>query len=202
MSSILKALRKVEDEKATLGQGSVDLAHDILKRGYDDRKSAPWARLVVFSLVFIAIVATAAWWFWGATEVATPDSPAVVLAPPVKAEPARQSPVVVKEIAIKATVKAQTPVDALVEKPQLSVVKEVRSEKPASAEEPPPMSIPDLQVDEIVYHEIPSSRLAVINDLPVMEGTDIMGVRIVEILPDRVQCSYRGIIFYKFKVEP
>jgi len=38
----------------------------------------------------------------------------------------------------------------------------------------------------------------VINDLPVMEGTDIDGARVEEILVDRVRFSFQGVRFNKF----
>jgi general secretion pathway protein B len=63
------------------------------------------------------------------------------------------------------------------------------------------IDIPDLEVEEIVYHQLATSRLAVINDLPVMEGTDIDGARVEEILVDRVRFSFRGVRFDKFLPE-
>lgn len=52
-----------------------------------------------------------------------------------------------------------------------------------------------LQVSGIVYQEDPHGRMAVVNDLPVMEGTAIAGAVVEEILPDRVRFSRDGTSF-------
>ncbi len=52
--------------------------------------------------------------------------------------------------------------------------------------------LPDLNVSEIHYQYSVKDRLAIVNDLPVMEGTLIEGARVDRILKDRVRFVYNG----------
>lgn len=171
MSSILKALRKVEEEKSAEEGSSVVIARDILQRRY----AAPSARSILLpsGLVLAALCAALGWWFW-------PQQPALL---PVAAGPTlnrRLAPAAGQSVR-----PATTPGSVLHSIPH-----------PASAQKLP-VVIPDLQVTQIVFSRQPEARLAVINDLPVMEATDIAGVKVVEILSDRVRFSYRGVDFFK-----
>ncbi len=199
MSSILKALRKVEDENATMGEGSVDLAHDILKRNYDEKKSAPWGLIVVLGL-FVTAFSFAGWWFLSSplettenqltseakqqiinSEIPVSKPSEVIIETPVSVPPANEP--------------VSTPVQQQISTaPKIEIVEKNIAEKAVKS-----VDIPDLMVEEIVYHPDPAARLAVINDLPVMVGTDIEGVRVEEILPDRVRFSYQGFFFNKIK---
>jgi general secretion pathway protein B len=51
---------------------------------------------------------------------------------------------------------------------------------------------PELKVSEIHYQYEVENRLAVVNDLPVMEGTVIDGARVDRILKDRVRFIFNG----------
>lgn len=53
-------------------------------------------------------------------------------------------------------------------------------------------TFPELRVSEIHYQYDVKNRLAVVNDLPVMEGTIIEGVKVDRILPDRVRFLLNG----------
>jgi len=53
-------------------------------------------------------------------------------------------------------------------------------------------AFPELKVSEIHYQYEVENRLAVVNDLPVMEGTVIDGARVDRILKDRVRFIYNG----------
>jgi general secretion pathway protein B len=190
MSSILKALRKVEDEKSAMGQGSVDLAHDILKRNFVTKGSFPWA-IVLCWLVFLLFLLAASWWYLQDNQQSLPQvaeniQPIVQLEPLL---PPAQS--VAAETQRLATQVAAAPLSAA--QPAI-----VSSSSPAAAVVP--VVIPALQIEEIVYHQQASARLAVVNGLPVMEGTDIAGARIEKIFPDRVQFYFQGIRFNKFKM--
>ena len=50
-------------------------------------------------------------------------------------------------------------------------------------------------VSGIAYRTEREERLAVVNDLPVMEGTVVEGARVEEILADRVRFSSAGRSF-------
>lgn len=202
MSSILKALRKAEDEKATAGEGSVDLAHDILKRSYDQRISVPWG-LVSFAGLVLVVLAAAGWLLF--PRVQTPTSivaqqPHTVALPPAKVQPGVLPVEKIKDKLVEQTIpSAPQPVAIRAPKQSPAPALETGGETLTSAKRPDPVAILDLQVDEIVYHADPVSRLAIINDLPVMVGTDIGGARVEEILSDRVRFSYRGGEFIRFK---
>ncbi len=58
MSSILKALKKLEQEKARRGQGSLNIAHDILRHGpRRKRRTSPLGVVPVVALALLAAVA-------------------------------------------------------------------------------------------------------------------------------------------------
>jgi len=51
---------------------------------------------------------------------------------------------------------------------------------------------PRLVVSGIAYQSNAESRMAVVNDLPVLAGTTVAGVEVVEILPDKVVFRFKG----------
>jgi general secretion pathway protein B len=61
-----------------------------------------------------------------------------------------------------------------------------------------PADAPPLAVTGIAFNSDPESRMAVVNGLPVMPGTIIEGVKVEEILPDRVRFSGGGSVFEIF----
>lgn len=191
MSSILKALRKVEDENAALGGGSVDLAHDILKRNYEQPRTRQWP-LALFGFAVLLVVVALGGWLWF-SSIRQPLPIAANLAPrPVVAEIVTGSslPAADAGASENPTDSRQQTIKALAVEPQTVKL---------ASESVVQVDLPDLRIDEIVYHQDPGARLAVVNDLPVMEGTVIDGVRIEEILPGSVRCSYQGVQFEKHK---
>jgi len=54
---------------------------------------------------------------------------------------------------------------------------------------------PRLKISGIVWHEQPAMRRAVINGSFATEGSQIEGVKVVEILPTRVRFSYKNQVF-------
>lgn len=51
---------------------------------------------------------------------------------------------------------------------------------------------PELRVSEIHYKPVAQERLAVVNDLPVLEGVDIDGARVDRIFKDRIRFVFNG----------
>jgi general secretion pathway protein B len=201
MSSILKALRKLEDEKSDLGEGSVDLARDILKRSYEEHRSRPiWWLVALLTAVLLLV---AGWRLFFPSEDARQQKvlvvqpteqtiqavPVIDNAPPQQLQPVVVMPSRPAETAKKHTTTSveQNPSVAAEEQPGPPIAAVVTS-----------IVIPDLIIEEIVFVADPSARLAVINDLPVMQGTDIEGARVVEILSDRVRFEFQGVRFDKF----
>ncbi len=202
MSSILKALRKLEDEKSDLGEGSVDLARDILKRSYEERRSRSiWGIVAPFAA---ALLLVGGWWLFSPNEEARQQKVLAV-------QPAEQT-IPAVPIVDNALQPQLQPVVVMPSRPAETAKKQtttsVEQNPSVAAEEQPDLPnaavatsivIPDLVIEEIVFVADPSARLAVINDLPVMQGTDIEGARVVEILSDRVRFEFQGVRFDKFK---
>ncbi|WP_432822696.1 hypothetical protein [Trichloromonas sp.] len=54
------------------------------------------------------------------------------------------------------------------------------------------ISVPELLVSEIHWRPVAKERLAVVNDLPVLEGVDIEGARVDRIFKDRIRFVFNG----------
>lgn len=219
MSSILKALRKLEEEKARHRQGSPDISRDILSDGFRRKRASAWVltcgiflvAMILGLLGYLSVVDTGlenspydlvAGMFRSAEETLSSQSPSsaagnVTELPQPAAEPAGSS-----TPAVKATPGTSEP-------PAVSVPKVVASSPPARSvralAEPRPRSPaaeplkspsipvrPEFKLSGIAFQENPDSRMAILNGLPVMTGTMIGGARVEEILRDRVRLSFRG----------
>jgi hypothetical protein len=55
--------------------------------------------------------------------------------------------------------------------------------------------LPQLKISGIVWHEQPAMRRAVINGSFTSEGSQIEGVKVVEIFPTRVRFSHQNQVF-------
>lgn len=197
MSSILKALRKLEEEKAAMGTGGVEIARDILKRSSTGR-GKNYGFSLIAALFLGAIVATGIGF--------------LILARPPKSDLAEITPTPVlpglsqHDAANSHSSEAETPV------PAPSSLPPVLSISPASAPETPPSvvdipprqslplepaaktagGLPYLRLSGIAFRQNPAERIAILNDLPVMQGTSIEGAQVIDILPDRVVMQWQG----------
>lgn len=218
MSSILKALKKLEEEKAQRRETPVDIACDILRSPRPHRRSFPTGAVPVV-VGGIAVAALAGWllltWIsFGRPRAASSVEPA----PSAQARP--QHPPLMNAAAAETRAAADEPevVEVRIAEPQAPRVSDtggrplrepaVTTAK-AAAKLPPPMSPPpepspesaprfvrpDLTVSGIAFQLDHQARLAVVNDLPVMEGTEIDGATVEEILPDQVRFSFSGRVF-------
>lgn len=218
MSSILKALRKLEEEKARSNAGSPDIARDILKRGPRRKSSVPW--LAPFLTVVLLAGGLAGYVLMEKPEhaplpgapaknideapaVATPSLPkeksAIAVEPrPIKptiAHSPHESPIrTVKKSTENAS--SSTTTKAL-PKPAAAPVKK-RLSSPVATKVSFVEPVPKLLLSGIAYQEERGARLAVVNDLPVMEGTMIEGARVEMIFKDRVRFVYAGRSFEVF----
>ncbi|PLX95247.1 MAG: hypothetical protein C0621_04215, partial [Desulfuromonas sp.] len=255
MSSILKALRKLEEEKSRQQPGGGDIGHSILRGG--TRRQVGSSALLWGGVggVLLIVALGLGWWLGGRTnsEVTTPVP--VALSEKVSeatAEPEKRvarveemSSAVVAPVAKVATVAVmrhqrdaevveeampdEVVVDqavvasslAPVPQPKMAVepVAEVTQEaplvsQPALSTELPEAQVveptvsegagvvttreveavvwPDLTIAAIAYTDDPEGRLAVVNDLPVMQGTEIDGVLVEMIGEDEVTFLYGG----------
>ena len=192
MSSILKALRKLVEEKAALGEGGVDLSRDILK--HSSRKQHNNNFWPILSAVLFLLLVGFGIFLWSGNS-----------APPVASHQ-------IPETAVPVGAKSQTgdsgslksditPAENSTTPPTLAA--EVpRSEEivipvnvHAEPEATQPNGMPYLKLTGIAYRENAAERIAIINDLPVMMGTVIEGAQLVEILPDGVVLNWKGTVF-------
>ena len=196
MSSILKALRKLEEEKAALGDGGVDIARDILKRSA--RKPHNLNFWPLLSGVLFLLLIGSALFFWserpsdvGVVEPAdTVVTPVAIIPPALKqAQPVATEIVPVEKVrdlpATLALPSEEPTAEATAAVPRVNVGPEALL----------PNGLPYLNLNGIAYREKPAERIAIINDLPVMQGTAIEGAELLEIHPDRVVLSWRGTRF-------
>jgi general secretion pathway protein B len=186
MSSILKALRKLEEDKSATGQGSADIARNILKRRAEDFPDPTNWLLIGSAGLLLMLLAAVGWSTWpekppGVTAVPQPTSPVSHGAGQTQARGPAAAPAVGGSL-------------GLAESPQRFPA--AKSDLPVAAL--PVMVIPDLLVSQIIDNPQLKTRLAIINDLPVMEETLIEGAKVIEILSDRVLFSYQGFEFVMF----
>jgi len=174
MSSILKALHKLEQDKSTIGEGNVDIAHDILKRRHENTSTHKLWQLAVLTGGGLAVI--------GALVYSLPQSNQPIKSAIKPLPPAANT----AGIAVKPATEASAP-----------IIKQVAKIED-SDETSLPKSIPELVVTKIIYHQQPEARLAIINDFPVMEATWVEKVKVVEIMPDRVRFIYQGVDFIRF----
>jgi len=164
MSSILKALRKLESEKSQRDELSTAVASDIL------RSSRGRQHHVVLQLVMAAIVVSlcAVGGYLFAIHTRAVQSTPAADTSDAFSQPASESRAVVAE---SSSSNASVP-------PSVRIV---------------PRDLPRLS--GIIYQPEPQDRLAIINDLPVMEGTLVANFEIKSIQPDRVVLVRAGSEF-------
>jgi len=211
VSSILKALKKLEQDKVLRGERTVDLALDI-HRGAQRRRAGSPFTIVLFVLLLV-VVAAGAWVLMvpggenrkplsdGMAVRTSPQSVVVVSetipvaqpAPPVDLPPvAREEPPVAKTQQINARPLAEPPTEPPAN-PQGKVISSASPVRHGARNQV--RQFAGLKLTGIVWQSDASSRMAIIDDLPVMVGTVISGATVVEILSDRVVLSHDGQTF-------
>ncbi|WP_020676226.1 general secretion pathway protein GspB [Geopsychrobacter electrodiphilus] len=194
MSSILKALRKLEEEKAALGEGGVDIARDILKRsGTSPSRSLFWPILsaVLFFLLLGGGLFVGIMGYRVETTAKLPTEKRIVITNMTPTpEPKREIPSTKSVESVPSTPDlspiAPPPVERVAAQPKPALKAHAQPEATRSN------GIPFLKVTAIAYRANPTERIAIINDLPVMQGTSIEGAEIISILPDKVILSWQG----------
>ncbi|ORJ63599.1 general secretion pathway protein GspB [Geothermobacter hydrogeniphilus] len=165
MSSILKALKKLEEEKNRRQQGKVDIATDILRAtGRSGKRN--W--LMPLILIVLVLGGTLGGMF--VARMFLPEAMRQpVQTPPVQTPPVQTPPV--------QTQPAQS---------------QPAQSQPAQSQPADRFEHPRLVVSGIAYQSNAENRMAVVNDLPVLAGTTVAGVEVVEILPDKVVFRFKG----------
>lgn len=227
MSSILKALKKLEDEKTSRFPDSLNIDSDILKSSHESRKMSPLAALLLLLLMFGGGAGAAYFIMKGNTKqpvaaapqpitvvTAVPSSPVAPQtakpAAPSAAKPAVAKPVaapVQKKPSAVTAQKAQPKKAATVaakHSPARSTAQQSsdkalpaadtgsRSELPASA------AVPTLRVNGIAFQNNSADSMAIINGIPVSNGSTVEGAIVEEIRRDRVVFQRSG---EKFEVK-
>ena len=209
MSSILEALKKLEDEKAARRGGTGNLAGKVAKTGRRPRQAPAW--LVPGGMLAVAVVSVLVTYLavTGISsrriESAPAKKPPVVspapdiLSPPVGAavtdelKPSRPHPPPEKKSkgAAKVLPGATAGNRVILPKPYgiPGAPASVASEKSAPESSVP---TPTMTVSGIAWQKDNAFRMAVVNGSPVREGGTAEGATVKEILPDRVRFSFNG----------
>jgi len=218
VSSILKALKKLEEEKVRRGERPVDLAVDIHRGGRRHRPS-PLVP-IVWVLLGVGLAGVATWLLRGpgpekipaaalsqppaslqAPQASLPaapvapdmpmiDTPSAPVPPTSRAAPEpKPAAAGVRKAVPAASAGSKVPVDS--QRHSRTHAPEAR-DSGREAKAPAGTDPSGLQLTGIVWQKDPASRMAIINDLPVMVGTDIEGVKVIEIHPNRVVVSAHG----------
>ncbi len=214
MSSILKALKKLEHEKSGHCPDLLKIDSDILKVADPSPRFSPLSVVFLFLMVFGGGAAVAIFFM---KDAKTP--PATIKPQPViSAESLQVPPPVVKpetlpaeinivpartEPAFKAlrTQHPITPVagkgaDSAAGKPARAAVSNV-SDKPKEAAEAadgelPPSAVPTLRVNGIAFQNSGADSMAIVNGTPVSSGSIIEGITVEEVRKDRVLFQRNG----------
>lgn len=212
MSSILKALKKLEEEKTVRADGGVDIARGVL-RSRSGKTHRRWilpvsvaAGAVAASLFTSLVMALLFGHPKTPTVTSTPAPQAAADAAALAHEPVprpmkEKLKVVAKSIPAKSLTAAPV-VPAVKQQPAaMAAPKPKTSEVPASPgpsstgpqEIPTPVSrpVPALKVSGIAWNKDGNDRLAMVNGRPVAEGMIVDGARVEEISRNRVRFSFQ-----------
>lgn len=224
MSSILKALKKLEEEK-TLHQeaAAVNISREILRKQSGGRNMALWLWLTI--LVALAVIAA----LTALLLTKPPRQPEATAAPPAPAAATTPPPAAGNEVTLappdtaSRVVASPRPTTAGQRLPAGSLPLPVpptsgnTTELPASAATAPPplhaepvrkppqraeQAEPALTLSGIAWNKDSADRLAIINGQPTSTGAIVSGVVVEEILPDRVKVNSAGRSFEIFLGSP
>jgi general secretion pathway protein B len=204
MSSILKALKKLEDDRATRRPDELKINSEILRT--DDSRHFSSTSMIVTSLLLIACGSGATYMYMKrdnaqeikpfASDINTEQlPPAVVIVPSNSKQSAKTAPpkkqqttIPAKTIPAVSTSKTAKPVVA--SKPSEKVITTVSPN--VSPPSVPVKPFPVLRVDGIAFQDSTTESVAMINGVPVSNGSLIEGAKVEEIHKNRVGFSYNG----------
>ena len=226
MSSILKALKRLEEEKAAKYGERVDSAGGILRGSVGSRRShaSLIGGIVVLTAVVAVIVTYALMGGFGAKPkpAAIPAAQQVAPAPEPTVQPAPAA--APQKVALPATPPARPQVPPVTIRPAkapvapaavvtpspAAVVPEAVPSKPAAPEAAPKPApapavpapaapqTPSLRVSAIAWQKEGTSLIAMVNGRSLGVGETVAGARVEAILPDRVRFSFEGRSFEIF----
>ena len=222
MSSILKALKKLEDEKSIRKPDSLKIDAEIL-RGDSARRFSPMGISLLAALLFIC--GSGATYFFMSSDTnnvkATvsdvvpidPPSPATAVAPDaerphnlnLKADLPKPDKVVTaagSDNKLGNTPPSSVTVPRLQAKIQpVQRIRQSEEKRPVAPPQSAPATTtrpvasvmaPLLKVNGIAFQEESVERVAIVNGAPVSNGSIIEGAKVEDIQKDRVRFSYGG----------
>lgn len=199
MSSILKALRRLEEERARKSSEAPEIAASLLRHGARRRQSPLW----LWPTVIIAVAAVAAALLWSWRPAAVTSQAVTPAAPLASATTAGRG----GEVIIEEVIEQQRPVLLLPQAPvAIPAPQPVRVNPPIEAAVMPPVvaSKPAAAVIEerqrpvvsaIAWQEESSARMAVVDGLPVMTGEFVGTAQVQEIRRDHILFVEAGTLF-------
>lgn len=213
MSSILKALKRVEDDKASRRPDELKIDAEILRTANPPR--FPTAGVTLVSLLLMASASTATYMYMrkdkalelkgpkytaisaqnrlpssGETDIKNERLPAAVEVVPAEPQNAMNEKRSMEQQAAAPTKSAPSMAVAKTSKPVAVLIPATPTRKIESTS-PPPLAvegkdIPTLRVNGIAFQNSNADSMAIVNGIPVSSGQKIEGVTIEEVRKDRV----------------
>jgi general secretion pathway protein B len=203
MSSILEALKKLEDEKAARQSGAGHIAGKVVKSGRRAKQHPKWMLPAGMAAVAaVAVLATYILMGGISTRSGNPQpAPSVQRQPESGLTLQRPAPhAAIPSATIPAGSKRSLPpapaTSPAREAPAPAAATRLPQGEAAVAVKPAPSlqpaaapGLPVLQVTGIGWQKDNANRLAIVNGRPVVAGNVVEGAKVEEILPDRVRFS-------------
>lgn len=222
MSSILKALKKLEEEKSLLHtENKINVSREILKQPAESRISVKLLWLLGIAAIGVIILLT-----FALLRKSTPKEAVSLPALPITSQPTPAPPTLTgpdsapltgnDNRVVSTTPSAVKPLILMQPQQMLNPSRESSIKKetlelpntpipsmdppktePAGRSNPPSTALtPEstLTLSGIAWNKDSADRLAIINGQPTATGATLNGAVVEEILPDRVRLSHNGRI--------
>jgi general secretion pathway protein B len=227
MSSILKALQKLEQEKAGRVTREPDIHSGITRRNRQQSARPRW--ILPLSMLAVAVISITITYLLmkGENQGTAPVEKRIPTAskgqemptaqqtsvstegvPPIAANNPTVPPA--RNTGIAQQPKPQSPRDRNQDvnmpvpaipsaaspsreaKTSLSNEQTVQPNADTSGNRLPPQPRPAITINGIAWQQDSAARIAVVNGVPVSEGSSVQGMKVEEIFPDRIRFSHNG----------
>jgi general secretion pathway protein B len=201
MSSILKALRRLEEERARKSDAAPEIAANLLRRSARRRSTPLWIWPTIVAVVALALAVF--FWSWRLAPVGNKIVTPITLPADVPVAPTtgQGGEVIIEEVidqrrpGMLAPVKPPLPVPA----PVLPAQNFKTESIPAAVERQSAATFIEVRqspvITAIAWQDDSASRMAVVDGLPVMTGEFVDTAKVQEILRDRIIFAEEGRIF-------
>ena len=225
MSSILKALKKLEEDKSLLkSEKEVNISRDILKPRAERNSGVKWLWLLGISATAVISILSLALFRKSTTvdDAKSPPLPAMSRPSTSTSPPTAASPLPLAVDGKKAAIAPPSPVTVpkqsssrldlnpakknprtLTELPNTPVQTIELPKTDLAVKSAPPLRTPlpddaTLTLSGIAWNKDSSDRLAIINGQPTVTGAIVNGAVVEEILQDKVRMNLSGRTFELF----